>query len=96
MLRFALLILMSLGFASNVHAQRRLYTRPNAEAFRLADANEHYFVFERDRTLDAQELMVLQASDGAEVLRVDGIHLPTGATRSVTETWDTTLLRRRV
>ena len=50
MLRVALLIPMSLGFASNAHAQRKLYTRPNAEALRLADANEHYFVFERDRT----------------------------------------------
>lgn len=89
MLRIAVLILMSF-LASSVHAQRRLYTRPNAEAFRLADANEHYFVLERDRTPEAQELLVLQASDGAEVLRVDGIHVPTG-TRSVMETWDTAI-----
>jgi hypothetical protein len=69
-----------------------VYTRAVAEpapfTFRLADVSAQWIALERDRDLSSQEILVLDARDGREVLRTPGMTLPAGGTRTVMENYD--------
>lgn len=68
------------------------YARSGGEpapfVFRLADASSRWIALERDRDLTSQEILVLDARDGTEVLRAPGLTMPPGAWHPVSETYD--------
>lgn len=70
---------------------RRANQEPLGAGFRFADMNERWIVLERDRDATHQELLVLGARDGTEVLRTDGMALPPDARQPVSQTWDMTM-----
>lgn len=91
------LALLTLGLSvgsAHVRAQTPtvLYARPGVEpapfTFRLADVSPRWIALERDRDLVSQEILVLDARDGREVLRTRGVSLPAGAPRTVMESYD--------
>lgn len=79
-----------LAVAASASAQTEVYRWGGTEptAFRFAAANERWLVLERDRDVTHQELVVLRAHDGAEVLRTEGMSLPAGHRYSVSQSWD--------
>lgn len=81
--------------APRAEAQTELYrVLPHARGeseFRVATANARWLVLERDRSPSHQELLVLRATDGREVLRTTGMTLPPDTTRSVSENWELTM-----
>ena len=68
------------------------YTRgarePAPFVFRLADASRRWIALERDRDLTSQEILVLDARDGTEVLRAPGLTRPPDGWHPVSETYD--------
>ncbi len=94
-----LVLAVSFGSA-HVSAQTPtvVYTRAVAEpapfTFRLADVSARWSLLERDRDLTSQELLVLDARDGREVLRTPGLALPAGGTRTVMESYDLAMCPR--
>lgn len=81
--------------APRAEAQTELYrVLPHARGegeFRVATANARWLVLERDRSPSHQELLVLRATDGREVLRTTGMTLPPDTRRSVSENWELTM-----